>query len=124
MRTLKIILKYLLCVFFVLAGLNHFINPAFYLKSMPPYLPGHLFLIYLSGFFEIALGLLLLIPALTRIAAWGLIALLIAVFPANIQMALNPQLYPDISPPALWLRLPLQAVFIAWVFWYTRRADQ
>ena len=124
MRKLKIILKYLLCVFFVAAGLNHFINPAFYLKIMPPYLPWRLFLVYLSGFFEAALGVLLLVPALTRTAAWGLIALLIAVFPANIHMALNPQLFPDISPAALWLRLPLQAVFIAWAFWYTRQAEQ
>jgi uncharacterized membrane protein len=124
MRMLKIILKYLLCVFFVLAGLNHFINPAFYLKSMPPYLPWHLFLVYFSGFFEVALGVLLLIPAITRIAAWGLIALLIAVFPANIQMAINPQLYSDINPLALWLRLPLQAVFIAWAYWYTRPVNQ
>lgn len=122
MRTLKIILKYLLCVFFVLAGLNHFISPDTYLKIMPPYLPWPHFLVYLSGFFEVALGLLLLAPAFSRAAAWGLIALLIAVFPANIQMALNPGLYPDISPLALWLRLPLQAVFIAWAFWYTRPA--
>ncbi|HEX8290520.1 MAG TPA: MauE/DoxX family redox-associated membrane protein [Pyrinomonadaceae bacterium] len=120
MRTTRIILKYLLCLFFVGAGLNHFINPAFYLKIMPPYLPWHRFLNYLSGFFEIALGVLLLTPALTRVAAWGLIALLVAVFPANIQMAINPQLYPEISPAALWLRLPLQAVFIAWAYWYTR----
>ena len=124
MRKLKIILKYLLCVFFVAAGLNHFINPSPYLKIMPPYLPWHLFLVYLSGFFEVALGLLLLAPAFSRAAAWGLIALLIAVFPANIQMATNPELYPDISPLALWLRLPLQAVFIAWAFWYTRPADR
>jgi uncharacterized membrane protein len=124
MRKLKTILKYLLCVFFVAAGLNHFINPAFYLKIMPPYLPWHLFLVYLSGFFEVALGLLLLVPALSRAAAWGLIALLIAVSPANIQMAINPELSPDISPVALWLRLPLQAVFIAWAFWYTRPADR
>jgi uncharacterized membrane protein len=124
MRKLKIILKYLLCVFFVAAGLNHFINPAFYLKIMPPYLPWHLFLVYLSGFFEVALGLLLLTPAFSRAAAWGLIALLVAVFPANIQMATNPELYPDISPLALWLRLPLQAVFIAWAFWYTRPANR
>lgn len=121
MRKLKIILKYLLCVFFVAAGLNHFINPAVYLKIMPSYLPWHLFLVYLSGFFEVALGALLLAPAFTRPAAWGLIALLVAVFPANIHMATNPQLYPDINPLALWLRLPLQAVFIAWAFWYTRR---
>jgi uncharacterized membrane protein len=124
MRKLKIILKYLLCVFFVAGGLNHFINPAFYLKIMPPCLPWHLFLVYLSGFFEAALGLLLLVPAFTRTAGWGLIALLIAVFPANIHMALNPQLFPDISPPALWLRLPLQAVLIAWAFWYTQQAEQ
>ena len=123
MRTLKIVLKYLLCVFFVLAGLNHFINPAFYLKIMPPYLPWHLFLVYLSGLFEIALGVLLLVPALTRVAAWGLIALLVAVFPANIQMAVNPQLYSDINPTALWLRLPLQAVLVAWAYWYTRPAN-
>lgn len=122
MRTLKTILQYLLCVVFVLAGLNHFINPALYLKIMPPYLPWHLFLVYLSGFFEMALGVLLLIPAFTRAAAWGLAALLVAVFPANIHMAVNPQLYPDISPLALWLRLPLQAVFIAWAYWYTRPA--
>ena len=124
MRKLKIILKYLLCVFFVAAGLNHLISPAFYLKIMPPYLPWHLFLVYLSGFFEVALGVLLMVPVLTRVAAWGLIALLIAVFPANIHMATNPQLYPDISPAALWLRLPLQAVFVAWAFWYTRQAEQ
>lgn len=124
MRTLKIILKYLLCVFFVLAGLNHFISPSFYMRIMPPYLPWHLFLIYLSGFFEIALGVLLLAPSYTRAAAWGLIALLVAVFPANIQMAINPQLYPDISPALLWLRLPLQAVFMAWAYWFTRPAEQ
>lgn len=120
MRLLKIVLKYLIGVFFVLAGINHFINPGFYLKIMPPYLPWHLFLVYLSGFFEIVLGGMILIPALTRIAAWGIIALLVAVFPANIHMAVNPGLYPDISPIALWLRLPLQGVLIAWAYWYTR----
>ena len=120
MRVLKIILKYLLCVFFVVAGLNHFINPAFYLKIMPPFLPSHLLLVYLSGFFEMALGGMILISALRHIAAWGLIVLLIAIFPANIHMAINPQLYPEINPVALWLRLPLQAVFIAWAYWFAR----
>jgi len=119
-RVLKIISKYLLCVFFVLAGIYHFINPAFYLRIMPDYLPWHLFLVYLSGLFEMVLGVLLVVPALTRVAAWGLIALLIAVFPANIHMALNPSLYPEISGKALWLRLPLQGVLVAWAYWYTR----
>jgi uncharacterized membrane protein len=120
MRKLKLILKYLMCVFFVLAGVNHFINPAFYVGIMPPYLPWHHFLVYLSGFFELALGLMLAVPAYARKASWGLIALLIAVFPANIHMAMNPQLYPTLNPIALWLRLPLQAVLIAWAYWYTR----
>jgi uncharacterized membrane protein len=120
MRTLKLLLKYLFGLSFVLAGLYHFVNPAFYLRIMPPVLPWPLFLIYLSGFFEVALGLLLLLPKYTRLAAWGLIALLLAVFPANVYMALNPQLFPDITPVALWLRLPLQALFIAWAYWFTR----
>lgn len=112
-------MKYSLGLSFVLAGLYHFINPAFYLRMMPSYLPWHLFLIYLSGFFETALGLLLLVPKYTRLAAWGLIALLVAVFPANVNMALNPQLFPDLPPVALWLRLPLQIVFIALAYWFT-----
>ncbi|HYO99283.1 MAG TPA: DoxX family membrane protein [Pyrinomonadaceae bacterium] len=119
MRTLKLLLKYALGLSFALAGLYHFVNPAFYLRMMPPFLPYHLFLVYLSGFFETALGLLLLVPKYTRLAAWGLVALLVAVFPANVHMALNPQLFPDLPPAALWLRLPLQAVFIAWAYWFT-----
>jgi uncharacterized membrane protein len=118
---LKLLLKYSLGLSFALAGLYHFINPAFYLRMMPPYLPWHHFLVYLSGFFEATLGLLLLVPRYTRLAAWGLIALLVAVFPANVFMALNPQLFPGIPPLVLWLRLPLQAVFIAWAYLFTAR---
>jgi uncharacterized membrane protein len=70
--------------------------------------------------FEVAPGILVLIPKYTAPAAWGLIALLIAVFPANLHMALNAELYPSLSPIALWLRLPLQGVLIAWAYWYTR----
>lgn len=112
-------LKYLLGLFFILAGLNHFINPDFYLNIMPAYLPWHLPLVYLSGLIEMVFGVLLLFPAFTVIAAWGLIALLFAVFPANVHMAMNPEFYnyPEI---ALWLRLPLQGVLILWAFWYTR----
>ena len=123
MTRLKLVLKYLMSAFFVLAGLNHFRDPSFYLRIMPPYLPWHLFLVYLSGGFEIGLGVLLLFPKLTRIAGFGLIALLIAIFPANIHMAANPKLYPDINPIALWIRLPLQGVLVAWAYWYTRPGD-
>jgi uncharacterized membrane protein len=124
MRLFKLVLRYVFALIFVLGGLYHFINPAFYLRIMPPYLPWHQFFVYLSGFIEIALGLLLLVPKYTRPAAWGLVALLIAVFPANIHMAMNPQLYTDIQPLALWLRLPLQGVLIAWGYRYTRRSEQ
>lgn len=120
MKTLKLILKYLFGILFILAGANHFYNPNFYLKIMPPILPAHLFLVYLSGVFEMALGILLLIPRFTKIAAWGLIALLIAVFPANIYMWLNPQVFPEFSQTALSVRLLLQFVLIAWAFWFTK----
>ena len=77
---LKKISCWLLVVFFVAAGANHFIAPKFYLKIMPPYLPWHLALVYISGVVEIAGGIDVLIPGTRRLAAWGLIALLIAVF--------------------------------------------
>ncbi len=121
MSYLKLILKFVLAVFFVVAGANHFVNSAFYVKIMPPYLPWHLALVYVSGAFEIALGALLLWPAWSRLAAWGLIALLLAVFPANLHMALNTDLFPEVSPVLLWLRLPLQGVLIAWAWRYSGR---
>ena len=120
MRRLRQGLKYLMAAFYVLAGANHFLNPALYLKIMPPYLPWHRALVEVSGACEIALGVLLLVPRFTRWAAWGLIALLIAVFPANLHMALHPELYPEIPAAALWARLPLQAFLIAWAYVYTR----
>jgi len=120
MRRIKFTLKYLFAVFFVLAGLNHFKNQEFYMRMMPPYLPWHLFLVYLSGFVEIALGVLLLVPKLKRLAAWGLVGLLLAIFPANIHMAVHADQFPEFSAAMLWARLPLQAVLIAWAYWYTR----
>ncbi|MGH9945193.1 MAG: DoxX family protein [Pyrinomonadaceae bacterium] len=112
--------RYLFGGLFILAGVNHFVNPEFYLRIMPPYLPWHPALVLLSGIAEIILGALLLFRRYAAFAGWGLIALLIAVFPANLHMAMHPELYPTISPLALWLRLPLQGVLIAWAYWYTR----
>jgi len=120
MPIVKQILKYLLAISFVLAGINHFLNPAFYLRMMPPYFPAHSFLIYLSGFLEIALGILLVVPRFTRRAAFGMIALLIAVYPANFYMAQNPELFPEFSPWMIRLRLPLQFIIILWAHWFTR----
>ena len=120
MNAARFALKLVLGLLFVAAGLNHFLSGAFYLRMMPPYLPAPRALVWLSGVAEVALGILFLIPRLTRISAWGLITLLIAVFPANVQMALNPELFPEFSPALLWLRLPLQAVLIVWAHWFTR----
>jgi uncharacterized membrane protein len=121
MRIVKLVLKYVLGLSFVAAGVNHFVDPDFYLKIMPPYLPWHLLLVYVSGLFEALLGVTLLIKRTTRLAAWGLMALLVAVYPANIHMAVNRELYPEYSQALLWVRLPIQIVLIAAVFWYTRR---
>jgi uncharacterized membrane protein len=118
---IKLILRVLLALFFIFAGINHFQRTGFYLRMMPPYVPWHLAMVQISGVAEVVLGALLLMPAASRIAAWGLIALLIAVFPANLQMALHPETFPEFSPRALWLRLPLQAVLIAWAWWCTEK---
>jgi uncharacterized membrane protein len=120
MRTIKPVLKIVFGLFFLGAGVNHFLATGFYLRMMPAYLPWHLELVYISGVAEIALGILMLLPKTSTLAAWGLIALLIAVFPANLQMALHPDTFPEFTAVALWMRLPLQGVLIAWAVWYTR----
>ncbi len=106
--------------FFVLAGLNHFLHTSAYVSIMPPYLPWHLGLVYLSGVAEAGLGALLLFRRWQTWAAWGLIALLVAIFPANLHMALNTELYPSLAPIWWWLRLPVQALLIAWAWMFTR----
>ncbi|MBA2734276.1 MAG: DoxX family membrane protein [Acidobacteria bacterium] len=117
-RQAMTILRFLLSLFFVIAGAMHFLSPQAYMQIMPPFLPSPLFLIYLSGVCEIAGGIGVLLPRSRRIAGYGLIALLIAVFPANIYMAVNHLGVSGTPLPdwLLWLRLPLQAVLILWVW--------
>ena len=111
--------RWIAAVFFIIAGAMHFLVPAPYLKIMPPWIPWHLAMVDISGAAEIAGGLGLLIPNLRRAAAWGLVALLIAVFPANIYMAMAH--IPRSSPAwILWARLALQPLMIYWVLWSTR----
>ncbi len=112
--------KIVLGLAFVLAGVNHFAMPAVYLKIMPPYLPWHLELVYLSGECEVALGILLLVPKAARLAAWGLIALLIAVFPANVYLYQHQEIFPKVPPFLHLARLPLQGVLIFWAYLYTK----
>ena len=109
----------LLALFFVVMGVLHFALTRYYLQVMPPYLPNHLLLVQISGACEILGGIGALNTATRRFAGYGLIALLLAVFPANVQMALNPDQFPQIHPALLWLRLPLQLVLMQWVWWST-----
>jgi uncharacterized membrane protein len=117
---------WLLAIFFVVAGANHFLNPGPYLSMMPPYLPWPTGLVIISGAAEIAGGLSILIPSLRRLASWGLIALLVAVFPANLQVALHGWPGEQIPQWALWARLPLQPILIAWMYWVciARRSER
>ena len=120
MTTIRLIFKCLLALLMVTAGIGHFLNPDFFLKIMPPYLPFHRELVYLSGLFEIALGITLLIPTLSQLAAWGIIALLIVVFPANIYLYQHQEIVPA-SPLVHLIRLLLQAVLIFWAYCYTKK---
>jgi uncharacterized membrane protein len=109
-------------VFYIVAGSLHFIKPAPYLRIIPPYIPWHAAILRISGGVEILGGLGLFLPATRRAAAWGLVALLIAVFPANLYMAMHPAEAgaSAIAPVLRWGRLPLQLVLLWWVLWCTR----
>lgn len=122
MSKLKTAMLWLMGLAYIGAGANHFAHADFYVAMMPAYLPWHAALVWLSGVAEIALGVLVLVPRTRRLAAWGVIALLIAVFPANLNMALHPEAFPDAPRVALYIRLPLQLVLIAWAYWFTRPA--
>ncbi|MDX2002226.1 MAG: DoxX family protein [Chitinophagales bacterium] len=110
----------LLVITYIAAGVNHFINTEFYMKLMPPIIPYHLFMVYASGVVEIVLGLLLLVPKLRIIAAWGIILLLIAVFPANIYHAITEGVTTNTPAIATYIRLPFQALFLWWAWVYTK----
>ncbi len=120
MRRLKSVSRVVLGVLFIVAGLNHFLNPGLYMQIMPPYLPWPLFVVYFSGALEVLFGALVFVLRFTKLAAWGLILLLIAVFPANLHMALNTEMFAAIPSALLWVRLPLQFVLIAWAYWHTQ----
>jgi uncharacterized membrane protein len=104
------------------AGTLHFLKPEAYLRIMPPYIPWHAAMVFISGIFEIVGGIGLLFPRTRRNASLGLIVLLVAVFPANIYMATNPieTGSASIAPALRWARLPLQLLLIWWLLWCSR----
>ncbi|SVC83382.1 uncharacterized protein METZ01_LOCUS336236 [marine metagenome] len=124
MNILKYISIYIMSILYIYVGINHFIDTKSFLIIIPPYLQTiGLEIIYLSGIFEIILGILLIIPKYRKIASYGIILLLIAVYPANIYLAFNeePQNLMGISSfMASWVRLPLQFVFLGLAYWHSK----
>ena len=116
----KLVTIYFMSAFYIFAGIKHFSNVDWFMKIMPPYLPFHKELVYLSGALEIMLGLLLVFEKTRFIAGWGLVILLIGVFPANIYLAQTNGMALNMSPAIAWIRLPFQAVFIALAYWHSK----
>jgi len=117
-------LLYIMGPLYVVAGLLHFVVPELYVQIIPPVLPAPLALVYLSGLAEVAVGIGVLVPRTRRYAAWATVALLVAIFPANMYMATSMVVVDGIGgtdPSAFvrWARLPLQGVLILWAYWYT-----
>lgn len=123
MNRIKTTSRFVLAILMIFAGTMHFANPEFFLKIVPPYLPLHRELVLISGVCEILLGVLLLIPKCSLLAAWGIIALLIAVFPANVYLYQHQEILPASALVHL-LRLPLQGIFILWAYWHTRTTER
>ncbi|MBY0518105.1 MAG: hypothetical protein K2P81_14445 [Bacteriovoracaceae bacterium] len=117
---LKLISKAILAIFYIMAGLNHFINPEFYMKAMPPLLPYPHFLHLFSGILEIIAGIGLF-TSYSRQSSFLIIAILVIVFPANIYVALNDGIPMGIPSSVAWIRLPFQLVFILWAWWHTKK---
>lgn len=125
MSSKKRLALYVLAGAMVAIGVMHFVDPTPFERIVPDFLPAPLMLVYLSGVFEVALGLAILPERTRRLAGYGLIALFVAVYPANIYMALESiQLDPANPMPewVAWARLPFQALFIAWAWWATKPA--
>ncbi|HEY0250460.1 MAG TPA: DoxX family membrane protein [Kofleriaceae bacterium] len=118
----KTILRWVLTVFMVAAGINHFLSPAPYVAMMLSALPHPELLVQVSGVAEILGGLGLILPQTRKLTAWCLILLFIAIFPANLNMAINHLPLGDKAVPAwaLWARLVLQVPLIAWAYWFTK----
>ena len=111
---------YVMGIFYIIVGIKHFQDPSWFVQIVPPILPYKYELVYISGFFEVLLGILLMIPRFQSIAAKGLMALLICVYPANIYLAQTNGVALGISPLIAWSRLPFQFVFIGLAYWHLK----
>jgi uncharacterized membrane protein len=118
-------LRWPLALFMVVVGALHFLTPEFFVRIVPDYLPAHLMLVWVSGVFEMLGGVGLLVPRTRRLASYGLVALYVAVFPANVNMLLHPaEVGGGLPLWVLWVRLPLQAGLIAWALYAGGGAEE
>ena len=118
--TLKISSVYLMSVFYVSVGIDHFRRPEWYLEIVPPFLPYKLELVLISGLAEVILGFMLLYPKMRFFAGNGLILLLVLVYPANIYLAYTNGAALNTSPLIAWCRLPFQFVFIGIAYLHSK----
>jgi len=119
-KKIKSISIYVMSFFYILVGLKHFQNPYWFVQIVPPPLPFKLEIVYLSGFIEIVFGVLILFKKFRFIIGWSLIALLIAVYPANIYLAMTNGVAMNTTPLIAWGRLPFQFIFIYLAYWHTK----
>jgi len=122
---MKTTARWLLTLFLIAAGCNHFLQPDLHIAMIPAMLPAPRTLVLVSGIAQVVGGLGLVFRSTRRVAAWGVVVLLIVLLPANVNMALHHLPYGNHQVPAwiLWARVPLQAVFVAWAWWFTRPDD-
>ena len=107
-------------IFYISIGISHFTSPIWYVQIVPPYLPYKLELVYISGLFEILFGIMLLFKKTRFLAGWGLILLLIAVYPANIYLAQTNGAAMNTTPLIAWGRLPVQFIFVGLAYWHSK----
>ena len=120
MMNFKFITILIMSCFYMNVGVKHFIEPEWFLQIMPPNFPHHYEAVYWSGFFELLFGFLLINPMTRQLAGWGIIFVMITVFPASLYLAVTDGAAMNISKELAWGRLPFQYVFIGLAFWHAK----
>ena len=117
---IKLITILIMSCFYMNVGVKHFIEPEWFLQIMPPQFPSHYAAVYLSGFFELLFGFMLINPRTRFVAGWGIIFIMITVFPANLYLAVSDGIVMGISKELAWARLPFQYLFIGLAYWHAK----
>ena len=122
MRYIKLFTIYFMSIAYTYVGIRHFIDPDFFLAIMPNYFSLHLFFVYLTGLMEVVFGVLLVFRKTRKIAAYGLIVLLVIVFPANIHLVQSElsQSILDVTKEQSLIRLPFQGLFLLLAYWHSK----